>query len=85
MGMAIDCAVPDDEGQGCALAESGDYQAAVQCFRRATASGQGTAEVHEMLAQCLLETGKHEEALEAASSAVRLRPEVIRGFRHRLP
>lgn len=84
MGMAIDSAVPDDEGQGCALAESGDYKGAVEHFRRAAASGQGTAEVHEMLAQCLLETGAHEEALEAASSAVRLRPEVLPGFRNRL-
>ena len=76
MGMAIATAAVDDVSQGCCLAESGQYDGAVQCFKRATGSDQAPAEVHEMLAQCLLETGAHEEALQAASAAVSLRPEV---------
>ena len=77
MGMAIGAASVDDVSQGCCLAESGDYGGAVQCFRRATSCRQATAEVHEMLAQCLLEIGCHEDALQAACAAADLRPEVM--------
>lgn len=58
------------ELRACTAAEAGNYGLAIQLFQEAVESCPGKAALHEQLAQCLLEAGNAESALEAAQRAV---------------
>lgn len=64
------------EEQGCLLAESGDFNGAVLCLQTVAERGCKRPQLHEMLAQCLLEAGPTQDAIAAASHAAHLAPEV---------
>ena len=66
------------EEEACAAAEAGDFASAAQLFRGAVAINPSKAVLHEQLAQCLLEAGNAESALEAAQRAVEIDPQVGR-------
>jgi tetratricopeptide (TPR) repeat protein len=62
--------------KGCDLAECGDFEGAISFFQQALEGVPGKAQVHEMLAQCLLEVGRSDAAIGSATTAVRMDPEV---------
>jgi tetratricopeptide (TPR) repeat protein len=74
----LDPSRQDLEGEGCSLAEEGDFKSAIQCFEKAVAEerGQNNAHTYEMVAQCMMEIGSNEEAVDAASKATDCEPEV---------
>jgi tetratricopeptide (TPR) repeat protein len=60
--------------EGAALAESGQFQAALLAWDRAAAAAPPTAALHEMRAQVLDAVGRSFEAVQAATAAVALDP-----------
>jgi tetratricopeptide (TPR) repeat protein len=69
---------------GLALAEFGEYGAAIDCYRSVLASPPGPdeaeryAEVHEALSAALVETGRHEAAVQACRAWRALAPHAWR-------
>lgn len=57
-----------------AAAEAGDFQAAVTHFKAAICLQPSSAELHEQLAQCLMECEQDDEAKAEAEEATRLDP-----------
>lgn len=70
----------DLETEGCMLADEGDFQGAIRCFKNAVSEteGQNKARVYEMMAQCMMETGSNEEAFVAASRSTVCDPQVLK-------
>lgn len=66
----------DMELRACSAAEAGNYGLATHLFQEALGKNPGKAALHEQLAQCLLEAGNAESALEAAQRAVDCDPQV---------
>ena len=64
------------ELRACSAAEAGNYGLAIHLFQQALAADPGKAVLHEQLAQCLLEAGDAESALQAAQWAVDCDPQV---------
>ncbi|BDA41071.1 probable protein N-lysine methyltransferase METTL21A at C-terminar half [Coccomyxa sp. Obi] len=79
------CTLRDFESEGCKLAEEGDFQGAIRCFRKAVSDteGQSKARIYEMMAQCMMESGSNEEAVVAASRATVCDPQWHGGFHTR--
>lgn len=66
--------------KGISLAEQGEIAAAIQQFQNVVEKHPQRAVAHEMLAQCLMEDSQIEEACNAATTAVSLRPDWPEGL-----
>ncbi len=64
---------------GLALAQAGDYEAALSAHRRATELAPGLAEAHGRVADILMRKGRRDEATSAYERAFELAPETTYG------